>query len=111
MREETNIDVKFTGLKGIVHEILHEEKTDTKLMHFLLWVCQLKPAHFDAKASREGPLKWFPMDELIKYKQDIAPSDFLMINRFFAQKAPTLKVHKVKMLKTSTRYKIESTDL
>ena len=111
IKEETNIDVRFVSLKGIVHEILHEEKTGAKLTHFLLWVCQLKPAHFDAKSSREGPLKWFPIDKPIKYKQDIAPSDFLMINKFFAKKAPTLKVYKVKMIKTNSGYKIETTDL
>ncbi len=111
IKEETNIDVRFVGLKGVVHEILHEEKTDTKLMHFLLWVCQLKPAHFNAKASREGPLKWFPIKKLKGHKQQIAPSDFIMINKFFIERAPTIPVHKVKMLKISTRYKIESTDL
>ena len=111
IKEETNIDVRFVGLKGVVQEILHEDGTDKKLMHFLLWVCELSPAHFEAKASREGPLKWFPVKELERHKEIIAPSDFLMINKFFANKAPTLKVHKVKMLRTNTGYKIETTDL
>ena len=111
IKEETNIDVRFGSLKGIVHEILHESGSDKKLMHFLLWVCQLKPAHFDARASREGPLKWFPIKKLKEHKQQIAPSDFIMINKFFAKKTPTIKVHKVKMLKTNAGYKIESRDL
>ena len=111
MKEETNIDVRFAGVKGLVHEILHEAGTDKKLMHFLLWVCELKPAHFNAKASREGPLKWFPVKELKKHKEIIAPSDFLMIDKFFVDHVKSIPVYKVKMLKTKEGYKIESSDL
>ena len=111
IKEETNIDVRFVSLKGIVHEILHESGSDKKLMHFLLWVCELKPAHFDARASREGPLKWFPIKRLEEYKETIAPSDFIMIDKFFINNVISIPVHKVKMLKTNTGYEIESTDL
>ena len=111
IKEETNIDVRFVSLKGIVHEILHESGSDKKLMHFLLWVCQLKPAHFDARASREGPLKWFPIKGLEKYKKNVAPSDFLMVNKFFSKKAPTVPFYKVKLLRNKNSYKIEDTNL
>jgi mutator protein MutT len=111
IREETNIDVKFVGVKGLVHEILHWDKTDKKLGHYLLWVCELKPLHFNIKSSREGPLKWFPMKDLEKHRESIAPSDFLMIKKFFIKKAAEIKVHKVKMYKIGKSYKIEETDL
>lgn len=64
IKEETNIDVRFVSLKGIVHEVLHEGKTGKKLEHYLLWVCELKPLHFNIRESREGPLKWFPIKKL-----------------------------------------------
>ena len=111
IREETNIDVKFLSVKGLVHEILLRNKTGKKLGHYLIWVCELKPLHFNIKASREGPLKWFPMKNLEKHRENIAPSDFLMIRKFFIKKTPEIKVYKVKMYKTKKRYKIEETDL
>jgi len=44
-------------------------------------------------------------------KEKIVPSDFLMIKKFIMKKAPTIKVHKVKMAKTEKNYRIEETDL
>ena len=111
IKEETNIDVKFTNLKGLVHEILYDGKSKVKLEHYLLWVCELRPLHFNIKASREGPLKWFPIKGLDKHRKSVAPSDFLMIRKFFIKKASSIKVHKVKMFKTGKSYKIEKTDL
>ena len=96
IKEETNIDVKFTNLKGLTHEILYDGKSKVKLEHYLLWVCELKPLHFNIKASHEGPLKWFPIKGLDKHRESIAPSDFLMIRKFFIKQAPKIKVYKVK---------------
>jgi mutator protein MutT len=111
LKEETGIDVKFKALKGLVQEVLHDGDSGRKLGHYILWVCELTPLHFNAKDSREGPLRWFPIKNLKKYKEEIAPSDFLMIKKFFIKKAPEIKVYKVRMFKTGKTYKIKETDL
>src|SRR4030067_2256524 len=107
IKEETNIDVEVVALRGLAHEILHKEKSDEKLAHFLLWICELRPSHFQAKESYEGQLKWFPLKTIAKYKSVLIPSDLLMIRRFFVKKAPPISFYKVKMIQTKAGYKIE----
>ena len=111
IKEETNIDTKLLGLKGLVHEIIHEEKTKQKRMHFLIWVCQLKPLHFKAKASAEGQIKWFSIKNIPKLKKEIIPSDFLMMRKFFNKKSQSIPFNKVSMVETKVGYRIEKTDL
>jgi len=111
IKEESDIDVEFVALKGLVHEILHEEKSNEKLAHFLLWICQLAPSHFEAKESQEGQLKWFPLKTISSHKETLIPSDFLMIKKFFVKKTPSITFHKVKMVQTKAGYKITKTDL
>jgi mutator protein MutT len=111
LKEETGIDVKFKALKGLVQEILHEGVSGRKLGHYILWVCELTPLHFNTRQSREGPLRWFPIKNLKRYKKEIAPSDFLMVQKFFIKKTSKIKVYKVKMFKTGKTYKIKETDL
>ena len=111
IKEETNIDVEFIGLKGLVQETLYEEESNDKLEHFLLWVCQLRPAHFRTKESAEGELGWFPLGDLRARQEKIIPSDLLMIKGFFLRKIPSIPFNKVKMIKTKAGYRLEETDL
>lgn len=111
IKEETDIDAKLVGLKGLVNEIIYEEKKNEELMHFIIWVCELKPSHFKARESVEGKLRWLSLKTLAKFKRVIIPSDFLMIRKLFAKKTRAIPFYKVKMIATKIGYTIEETDL
>jgi len=98
-------------VKGLVHEILHNESSDERLEHFLLWICQLRPSRFRVRESAEGQLKWFALKNIAKFKEEIIPSDFRMIRKFFLEKSAAITFYKVKMIKIRTGYRIEETDL
>ena len=111
IKEETAIPVKFVSIRGLVNEIFHEVATKTKQAQSIIFVCEVTPSHGSQVASEEGRLKWFKLADLKKFHEQIIPSDYLMLNRFFLKQDVRIRLHKVKMLQAKNYYKIEKTDL
>ena len=62
IKEETDLDCEFHGLKGMASEIVHNN--NEKVAHLVLYVCKLKPIHTNIKMRSEGEIKWFDLGEL-----------------------------------------------
>jgi len=101
IKEETNLDCRSEGLKGVATEIIHSN--NKKVSQFMLYVYRLKPENINLVAT-EGELKWFSLSELDKHK--IIPSDILMIREFIL-KDNKEKHHKIKMLEEDGKYRVE----
>lgn len=77
--EETGIETDFKNYLGLVSEHLIED--NEILQHFLLHICELEPRSFDVKSSSEGESSWFDVDKIEERKNEIIPSDFLIIEK------------------------------
>lgn len=77
--EECGINTDFIKFNGLISEHLIEG--EEILQHFLLHICTLKPLSNKIKNTDEGELKWFELDNLKSFKEEIIPSDFLIIER------------------------------
>lgn len=104
-REETGLDVKFVGIRGIASEIVHNK--GAKKDHFMLYVCELATDDRTFKEGQEGDLKWFDLQEIDAYAKEITPSDLLMIKKFILSKQ-SVPVYKVKMIEDGEGYFVES---
>ena len=102
IKEETNLDCKFEGLKGIASEIVHN--SGKKVAHNMLYICKLKPLHTNIQMKKEGEVKWFDINELDNIK--MVPSDLLMFKEFVL-KDKKVSLHKIKMIEDEDRYYVE----
>lgn len=102
VKEETDLDCKSEGLKGVASEIVHNN--GTKVAHFMLYICRLKPLHTNIQIKNEGDLKWFDLKKLDGEK--IAPSDVAMIKEFILKENKT-NFHKIKMVENKGEYFME----
>jgi len=75
--EESGIESEFSEHLGFVSEHLIENGIILK--HFLLHICELVPKTTEIREGIEGNLKWFNMNHLEEMKENIIPSDYLMI--------------------------------
>jgi len=111
IKEETAIPVRFVSIRGLVNEIFYDATSKRKKAQSIIFVCEVTPTHGNQLASEEGKLKWFGLKDLRRFKEQIIPSDYLMIDRFVLGQDEKIRLHKVKMLQAKTGYKIEETDL
>ena len=79
IREETGLIVVWGGVKAIINERLLEKETEHQMKHFLIILCYTVAETENVKATDEGILQWFSLDEIIKMEDQIIPSDFYMI--------------------------------
>jgi 8-oxo-dGTP diphosphatase len=77
IKEECGIDSEFKKYLGIISEHLIENNNITK--HFLLHVCELIPN--EIRENEET--KWFELSEIDKIKEQLIPSDFYIIKKWF----------------------------
>ena len=111
LKEETGLAVEFTGLRGIVSEVLRDHDTNEVKGHFLIWVCGLNHVDGEPTEKNEGKVQWFSREELDKEKATVIPRDYLMTKRFIFGNAPTTNFYTVHMWLTQSGYEIERTDL
>jgi ADP-ribose pyrophosphatase YjhB (NUDIX family) len=82
--EESGIKSEFKDHLGFVSEHLIENGNITQ--HFLLHVCELEPKTTEITKDEEGKLEWFDLDKIQDMKEQIIPSDFLMIENIIKNK-------------------------
>lgn len=84
IKEESGIASEFKGHLGFVSEHLKEQ--DEVAMHFALHVCELHPATTNITENNEGELDWYDLDTLHKLKDNVIPSDYLIIEKIVKNK-------------------------
>ncbi|MDO8656750.1 MAG: NUDIX domain-containing protein [Nanoarchaeota archaeon] len=84
IKEETGIQSTFIAHRGFVSELLLERGEVQN--HFLLHLCELKPESSNVISTEEGTTQWFELSTLETMKEQIIPSDYLMIEKFIQQK-------------------------
>lgn len=77
--EESGIESEFKNHLGFISEHLIED--GNVIQHFLLHVCELEPQNTVIKSNIEGVLEWFNLDNISEIREQIIPSDFLMIEK------------------------------
>ncbi len=77
--EETGIRAEFKGMLGTVSEHLIENNRISR--HFLLHICELALPAKQTSSCHESDLRWLGMKALEGMKEQIIPSDFLIIER------------------------------
>lgn len=82
--EESGIKSNFKSHLALVSEHLVED--GIIMSHLLLHVCELIPESTVITNSSEGELKWYDMDTIEELKEQIIPSDFLMIEKIIKRK-------------------------
>lgn len=82
--EESGIEAEFKNHLGFVSEHLIE--SGDIIEHFLLHICELHPKATDITIDTEGKLDWFNLDEIESIKDQVIPSDFLMIEKIIKNK-------------------------
>lgn len=105
IKEETGLQAKFVVVRGVVYETLKEGKKEVD--HFIIWVCETRVSHDGAKEQNEGEVKWFTRSDLVKYQNEIIPSDFAMIKTFFTGKKQKIKLHTSTMKSKGSKYILE----
>ncbi len=79
--EETQIEYpKLLGFAGVVSEHLVRRKE--LIVNFLIFVAHVEVAETTIIDTREGELKWFSRNEIIKHKSEFIPSDWNMFMKF-----------------------------
>ena len=77
--EETGLESEFIEHLGHVSE--HQVNGET-VKHVILHLCRLEPRTLElAKKDDEGELGWFELDKIESIRQEMIPSDFLMIEK------------------------------
>lgn len=84
VREETGLETEFIGHLGYVSE--HQKDGDS-VKHVILHVCELRPVTLELTTDmKDGQLQWFDLDSIMVVKDDLIPSDFLMIEKMVKRK-------------------------
>lgn len=84
-QEETNLKTKFQKLAGVVSEHLWDD--DALKEHFLLFICIMDVINEDDEEIDNELLKWFPVDKLRQFEEQIIPSDMIIIKKFIIEKS------------------------
>ena len=86
IKEETGLSVEWRGIKAIINEKLKDKKTSITSKQFLIFLC-LTEANTDiVKESAEGELRWFSKEDIINERDNVIPSDYLMITELLERK-------------------------
>lgn len=97
IKEETSLDVRWEGVKGVINERLVEKEKGSKIRHFIIVLCQVSVENDKVLSTEEGELKWFSTKEIIKEKEEIIPSDYYMLTEIL-QKQETKQLVEVEMI-------------
>jgi 8-oxo-dGTP diphosphatase len=87
IKEELGLDSEFKSFLGLVSEHL-VEKGEVE-SHFLLHLCELEPLSKEIKSSSAGEARWIPLDKVQEMRDEVVPSDLLMIQRMIMESEGT----------------------
>lgn len=81
--EESGMQSEFISHLGVVSEHIID---GSNIQHIILHVCELKPLSIQITQGKEGELKWFDLNSLDFYKENIIASDLMMIKHLIKKK-------------------------
>ncbi len=93
--EETGLDVKWEGIKGLLNERLIEVDKDN-IRHFIIIVCLVSTEDGELAITDEGELKWFTIEDIKSRKNQIIPSDYYMVSELLLKESK-IKVVEIEM--------------
>ena len=81
VREETGLEARFEGLRGVVSERVIPAADGEKGSHFLLFVCEVTAVAGEAREQYEGPVGWFSLEEMeaLRDRQEMILTDYAMV--------------------------------
>ncbi|MGD1991977.1 MAG: NUDIX domain-containing protein [Anaerolineae bacterium] len=81
VREETGLETRFEGVRGVVSERVVPAGEGEKGSHFLLFVCQVAVVSGQACEQGEGPLGWFSLEEMegLEDRQEMILTDYALV--------------------------------
>ena len=88
IKEESGIDAEFKEHLGVISEHLIEN--DNVSQHFLLHLCELEPRTTEITCNQEGKLAWFNLDKLEEMKDQVIPSDLLIIDQMVGRERKSI---------------------
>jgi ADP-ribose pyrophosphatase YjhB (NUDIX family) len=97
IQEETGLNVRWEGVKGVINERLIEKEKGGKIRHFIIILCQVSVENDKVFSTDEGELKWFSAKEIYRKREDIIPSDYYMLTEIL-QKQETKQLVEVEMI-------------
>ncbi len=97
IKEETSLNVRWEGVKGVINERLVEKEKKSKIRHFIIVLCQVSVENDKVLSTEEGELQWFSEQEIINKKDEIIPSDYYMLTEIL-QKQETKQLVEVEMI-------------
>ncbi|MEO0079867.1 MAG: NUDIX domain-containing protein [candidate division WOR-3 bacterium] len=105
VREESGVRARFESLCGVVTESLFSGRS--LKMNYLLMVCRLQAITSRIRGSGEGEVRWFGIGELARMRQELIPSDWLMLERLVLQRPERFYYRCVVRKNNTGRYRIE----
>lgn len=100
IKEETGLNVRWGGVKGVINERLVEK--EGKIKHFIIILCQVSVENDMILSTDEGELKWFSAQEIIEKRDNIIPSDYYMLTEIL-QKQEARQLVEVEMIQEKER--------
>ena len=79
IKEETGLNVEWLGIKSILNEKLIDENSMETKQQFIIILCLTKAKSNNVRGTEEGELRWFSNQDIRLNKENIIPSDYLMI--------------------------------
>lgn len=104
VREETGLDAQFREFCGVVTELVTSRGKPAQ--HYLLLVCRLWSRSTRVRASQEGPLEWRSMDEVRRERDDMIPSDRLILERLVRGRSRR-RFYRCEVRERAGRYAVE----
>ncbi len=77
VRQQLNMQATFGKYLGTISSRIQEDGEPVE--HYLLHVCQLRPASQDLTNSEEGVAGWYPLDKLGTIKEKVIPVDYAIL--------------------------------
>ena len=97
IKEETGLNVRWVGVKGVINERLVEKEKGGKIRHFIIILCQVSVENDKVLSTDEGELKWFSVQDIIKKRENIIPSDYYMLTEIL-QKQEAKQLVEIEMI-------------
>ncbi|MCE7742733.1 MAG: NUDIX domain-containing protein [Candidatus Heimdallarchaeota archaeon] len=86
IKEETGLSVEWKGIKAILNEKLKNNKTTITSKQFFIFLCLTEAKSDVLRESDEGELCWFSNEDIVNERENIIPSDYLMITELLNRK-------------------------
>ena len=93
-KEETGLDASEVAPRGVFSEVL--ELNNGEKRHFIAFIFEITVTSKNNAPCNEGQLQWFKIGDWDNLKEEMIPSDWLLVKQALQEK-PHLHIHEVKI--------------